>query len=150
MDTKPFSPDEFKYIFAKATRLTVLVTVINSQGILLTLRDEPSWHNQWHLPGGTVLYKETLHAAVKRVAHEEIGLEVSIKRLLGYVEYPSEEKERGFGWAIGLSFLCEAKPGKITLDKQASDAQYFDTLPHNMVNEEYEFINKIGIDTLKK
>jgi len=92
MEDKPFSPEEFKAVCSKVPRLGVDLVIIMRNGIVLTLRDLPSWKGQWHLPGGTVFYKETLEEAVARVARDELGISVSIEKMLGYIEY-AEEKE---------------------------------------------------------
>lgn len=41
---------------------------------------------------------------VKRIALEELGASVNVGKLLGYIEYTSEEKERGFGYTITMVF----------------------------------------------
>ena len=86
---------EFKEIYSKVSRATVSLVIKTNKGIALSLRNLPSWRNKWHLPGGTIFYKETVENAVKRKAKEELGIKVKIVKLLGYIEYPSEEKERG-------------------------------------------------------
>lgn len=96
----------------------------------------------WHLPGGTVFYKETIMEAVDRVAKEELGISVNVKSLLGYIEYPSEEKERGFGWAISLAILCEIKGGELKVNEEASEVKTFSSLPENTIYEQKVFLEK--------
>ena len=76
MKSKPFSPEQFKNIYSQVPRFCVELIIRTPQGVALTLRSLPAWHNQWHLPGGTVLYEETLAQAVERVAQDEVGLKV--------------------------------------------------------------------------
>jgi ADP-ribose pyrophosphatase YjhB (NUDIX family) len=139
---RPFSSKQFKAIYSQVPRLTVEVVVKTPEGILLTLRRLPSWHNQWHLPGGTVYYEETLKEAVKRIAREEIGVTVTVGRLLGYIEYTSETKERGFGWSVGLAFACTIQSGTLRGSIQAEEIQFFKTLPANTVAETKVFLEK--------
>ncbi len=77
--------------------MCVDVIVETSRGIVLTLRDIEPWKGQWHIPGGTVMYTESVEHAVKRVAKEEIGVNVAIQKLIGYTEYLNERKLRGWG-----------------------------------------------------
>src|SRR5687768_1353542 len=105
---QPFSTEEFGFIYSRVPRLTVEVILVIEGGVVLVERQEPSWYGLWHIPGGTVFYKERLVDAVKRVAQEELGIDVQVGELLGYIEYPSEEAERGFGWSTGIAFKCQA------------------------------------------
>ena len=139
---KPFTYEEFEKIYSKVPRLTVDLIIKSQNGIILTLRSLPTWHNQWHLPGGTVLYKERINDAVLRVAQEELGLEVKILNRLGNIEYPSEEKERGFGWSVAVTVLCEALSEKITLSNEASRVEVFKELPENVISEQEAFLLK--------
>ena len=132
----PFTPEEFKNIYSKVPRLTVEVIVKMEGGVVLLLRQEDSWKGKWHIPGGTVLYQETVESAVKRVAEEEIGLEVKTEKLLGYIEYPSELKERGFGWAIGLAFLCTPASPVDHAGWEKAGLKVFQELPENLIEEQ--------------
>lgn len=142
MVARPFSPEEFKSMYSKVPRLCVEVVIKDERGVLLTLRKLPSWNNMWHLPGGTVYYKETLEEAVRRIAKEELNIVVKVDRLLGYIEYPSEEKERGFGWSVGIAFLCRVKSGTLKGGAQAQEIKYFKEIPHNTIPEAREFLEK--------
>lgn len=139
---QPFSPQEFEAIYSTVTRATVEVIVCIDHQVLLLEREEQSWHGQWHIPGGTIFYKETVQAAIHRIAQEELGFDVEVGNLLGYIEYPSEEQERGFGWSIGLAFLCspKEKPNTFQFPK---NAQLFQTLPDNLVVEQRTILEKV-------
>jgi len=141
MSTQPLTYEEFSSVYSRVPRLTVEILIKTVEGTLLTLRDLPSWNNLWHIPGGTVYYGETVERAIQRIALDEIGLKVSLVKLLGYLHYPSEMKERGFGWSIGMVFQCEmADSSSISLNNQASQFKFFKTLPENMVQEQKEFL----------
>lgn len=139
-DHKPLTPEEFKNIYSKVTRLCVDLIVQTNEGIVLTLRKLPSWNNLWNLPGGTVLYKEKIEDAIKRKAIDELGVPVEVIRMLGYIEYPSEEKERGFGWSVSIVILCHAKSLDMHPNDDALEIKIFNKLPYNMVIEQKEFI----------
>ena len=142
MSKYPLTEEEFKSIYSRVPKLTVEVIIKTPDGIVLSLRDLSSWHNQWHIPGGTVFYKEFVEDAVRRVAKNELGVDVSILSLIGYIEYPSEENERGFGQSVGLAFLCEATSTEFINDTQSSKIQIFSELPENTVLEQKEFLDK--------
>lgn len=142
MSKQPFTPEEFKNIYSKVPRLCVEVVIKTEKGILLTLRDLPSWNNMWHLPGGTVYIKETLKEATKRIAREELGVDVKVEQLLGYIEYPSEEKERGYGWSVGIAFSCTITKGTPSGSVQAKKTSFFKTLPSNTISEAKVFLEK--------
>lgn len=141
---QPFTFDEFKSIYSRAPRLCVDLLIKTPQGYFLTLRQKNGYTNQWHMVGGTVYFREKITDAIQRVAQEEIGTPVVIKKSLGYIEYFSEVQERGFGYTVSLTFLCTLpKNAKIKLDDQATKFDFFKTLPDNTVLEQKEFINQI-------
>lgn len=137
----PLSAEEFKRIYSQVPRLCVDLVIKTQGGIIFTLRSLPQWQDIWHLPGGTVRYKETILEATNRIAQRELGISVEVLKSLGYVEYPSEEKERGFGWAVSLVLLCQTKAEEIKVNDEASEAKIFQTLPEEMIAEQKTFLN---------
>ncbi len=142
MQKLPLTDEEFESIYSKVPRLCVDLFIKAEEGLLLTLRKENGWHGLWHIPGGTVYLGEKLEDAVSRVANEELGIEVKIEKLLGCIEYFSEEKERGYGYTVSVAFLCTPKSIELTLNNQATDAKFFKSLPDNVIEEQKEFIQK--------
>lgn len=140
---KPFSAKEFRDIYSKVPRLCVDLIIKTPGGIALSLRGIEPYKGQWHFPGGTVFYKEKITDAIKRVAKEEVGIKVSIDKLLGYIEYPSEEKDRGFGYTITMAFLCTTKIKIFKPDENSLGIKGFKKIPTNMVREQYEFLKPI-------
>ncbi len=134
--------DKFKEIYSQVTRLSVEVVIVREGKILLTLRDKLGWVGQWHTPGGTVLYREPVEDAVKRIAETELGVSVNVDKLLGYFEAFSEESERGFGYSISLAFLCTPDSYDFRLDTSARKFDFFDQIPANTVIEHKEFYSK--------
>lgn len=124
------------------------LVIRTNKGVLLTRRNIEPLRGKWHIPGGTVLLNETLEQTVKRVAREELGLRVSIKKILGVIEYHIKDY---FGHPIGLVFLVEIiSANSIKLDEQASAAKFFKIIPPNTVREQKLFLNKISIKNTKK
>ena len=141
---KPFSFEEFKSIYSRVPRLSVDVVIKMDGGIVLVERALESYKGQWQLPGGTLYFKEKVVDAAKRLAKEETGLLVEPKDVLGYIEYHSEEKERGFGYTIGLVLSCELVGGKIHLNNEGSELKTFAVLPQNMVIDQKQFLESLG------
>lgn len=138
----PLTLEEFQAIYSRVPRLTVDLVVQNERGIILTLRQKNGWEDMWHLPGGTVYFKESVEDTVHRVAQEELGIDVKIERNLGYIEYPTEEKERGYGYSISLVFLCRPKSTNFVLDDQVEKIDFFRILPTKIIREHATFIKK--------
>ncbi|MCR4311606.1 MAG: NUDIX domain-containing protein [Candidatus Taylorbacteria bacterium] len=146
---KPFTPEEFKGIYSKVPRVTVDLIIKTPKGVVLTLRTHYSWKNQWHFPGGTVFYKESVTQAIDRVAQDEIGTSVEVIKLLGYIEYPSEEEQRGFGSTVSLAFLCKTSETAFTVNEDASRIEVFTTPPDHLIAEQAEFL-KTHWDTIQE
>lgn len=136
----PLSSVAFKEIYSRVPRLCIEVVIQNEKGVLLTLRKHQAFNGKWHFPGGTVFFRETLEQAVKRIAKDELGIDVSVEELLGYLEYFSEVKERGYGYSVGLAFLCQTDATSFVLNDQASEVQFFTEIPENTVVEQKELL----------
>jgi len=134
----PFTPEEFREIYSKVPRVSVDLVIQTPKGIVLTLRSLSSWNNLWHFPGSTILYRESAEDTVRRTALEEAGISVNVKECLGYIEYPSEQKQRGFGSTISLVFLCEITGGTLAPNNEAEKIGVFPSLaalPPNIIEE---------------
>lgn len=131
---------EFDYIYSKVPRLCVDLAVKNSQGILLTLRSIPPWKNMWHLPGGTVLFGETLEQAVKRVAKEELGVEVKVIKSFSPIEWPGKTVIGVH--AVSIPHLVKITKGKIKLNNQARGFKFFNKFPTKTIKEHKNFLNR--------
>ncbi|MGD1804984.1 NUDIX hydrolase [Dapis sp. BLCC M126] len=140
---KPFSPEEFKLLYSQVPRLVVEVVVKTETGVVLTLRKDAAWNNLWHIPGGTVFYQEYIEDAIQRIAEEELNITVTKQQLLGYLEYPSEVKQRGFGWSVGLVFLCTANSPLPSENEEGERIQVFDYVPENIVEEHKKILNQV-------
>jgi hypothetical protein len=128
---------EFDAIFSRVPRLCVEVVIRTPErGVLLMLRDIPPNVGAWHIPGGTVLFGERVTDAVRRVARDELGLDVSVGDLLGYIEYPSHY-ENGLDSPVGLAF--ETIPAGLLGDAPEGCA-WFTALPAGLYAEQAEFL----------
>lgn len=136
---------EYEEIYARVPRLTVEVVAVSGDAVLLVLRRTGPCRGLWHLPGGTVRFGEPLVDAVHRVAAGELGAEVTVDRLLGYIEYPSH-LERGIDWPVGIAFAVRLVSSQA--DPAAAgdpDVGWFRELPDAMHEEQKTFLRAQGL-----
>jgi ADP-ribose pyrophosphatase YjhB (NUDIX family) len=141
---QPFTFAEFKEIYSKVPKLCVDLIIKTDKGILLTFRTKNGWQNQWHLPGGTVFYREPAIEAVKRIAKEELDVAITSAKFINFIEWPNEIEERGFGYTVSLVFLCTIKNSGFKLDDQVEKAEFFQKIPKNTVYEHKIFLKKLA------
>lgn len=139
--------EEFHAIYRRVPRLCVeVVTLSDDHRVLLMKRDIPPNVGAWHIPGGTVLFGEPIVEAVKRVARDEIGLDVEVGELLGYIEYPSHY-ENGLDSPVGLAFRTELPGGPAAQGQPAEGSEWFARLPDGLYAEQREFLTaRLGFE----
>ena len=135
----PLTSEEFETIYAKVPRLTVEILIKSDKGIFLTKRSIEPCKGQWHLPGGTVYFGESLQKAVARIAKRELGITVKSTNNLGYIEYPSHYKN-GLDHPIGIVFLVTEYTGTIAPNAEASNSSWFSSMPENMHADQDTFL----------
>jgi colanic acid biosynthesis protein WcaH len=106
---------------------------------LLTKRAIEPAKGYWHLPGGTLLKGESVAEAGVRIAAEELGSEIDMQDLLGFIEYTPEMSA---GQGVSLVFQASLKSSKITLNEQASEFAYFNPLPEDTISETKKFLEQ--------
>ncbi len=132
--------EEFDYIYSKVPRLTVeIILKDNKNRILLTKRTIEPCINQWHLPGGTVAFGESLKAAVTRVAKRELSIEVNDLINVGYIEYPSHYLN-GLDQPVGMVFEVTNYVGEIKLNHESGEKGWFDDVPTEMHADQDVFL----------
>jgi 8-oxo-dGTP diphosphatase len=131
---------EYEAVYARVPRLTVELVIVSSHGVLLTRRQAGPCAGLWHIPGGTVRYGEPLTDAIGRVAAQELGIDVLVEGLLGYIEYPSH-LERGLDWPVGIAFKLHVAPAsRARLEAGDEVVAWFTTLPDEMHEEQKDFL----------
>ena len=132
---------QFKKIYSHVPRLCVEVVLKSKKGLLLIRRTIKPAGGQWHTPGGTVLKGERLEETVKRVALEELGARVIVKKFLGVVEYTSYANH--YSQDISLAFEVSVEGGKIpkrfVLDGHADKYGFFLEIPANTIKDQKNF-----------
>lgn len=138
--------DEYLAIFSRVPRLSVEVVIAApGRGVVLALRDIPPNEGAWHIPGGTVLFGEPVVDTVKRVARSELGLDVAVGELLGYIEYPSHYTN-GLDHPVGLAFLAEPVGGPPGDGDLPEGCAWFSRLPAGLYQEQREFLaQRLGL-----
>ena len=148
MPRAPLPHAEFEEIYAKVPRLTAEVVIVSPDGVLLARRHAGPCQGLWHIPGGTVRFGEPLTDAVQRVAEEELGVDVTIDDLLGYIEYPSH-LERGLDWPVGIVFGVHLASSSANRFRPTPGAvSWFLDLPHDMHDEQKLFLTAHGLAVL--
>ena len=141
-----FTEKEFISIYERVPRFCIEVIVETKDGILLTKRDIPPCKGYWHFPGGTVYMKETMKQAVKRIAKEELNLDVKIIRSIGEMEFIHNYKQKGQRHMISIAFLVKAKNIKdIKLDRQGNGfilCKSLEDIPKHTVKEHCVLLKK--------
>lgn len=104
-----------------------------AQRVLLCHRTD---RDMWNLPGGRVEESESPWEAVIREVEEEVGLSVSITKLLGVYAVPDRQ-------SIAFAFLCSVLGGQLRLSDEADNIQWFDRsgLPTNTLPRHVERVN---------
>ena len=136
----PLPQAEYEAIYLRVPRLTVELVITSSDRILLARRQTGPCAGLWYIPGGTVRFGEPLTDAVHRVASQELGVEVIIDGLLGYIEYPSH-LARGLDWPVGIAFGLHMAPPSAGRFHGGDDlVAWFTSLPDEMHDEQKEFL----------
>lgn len=136
--TIPFK--EFKKIYSRVPRLCVSLMLIERGKILLTRRSIPPEQGMWHVPGGTVLFGESLVQAIKGVAKDELGLEVTPGKMVGVIEYGPWLNH--YTHDFDIAFLIKKKNLSSTIGsiRQGHEYRFFKTLPKNTITAQKKFL----------
>ena len=112
---------------ALGLRSSVSAVIFDPRGRLLL--QQRSDGGQWGLPGGSVEIGESLAEAVRREVHEETGLVVVVRRLIGVYSDPTLQVVRyptGHVWHyVNACFECRATSGTLTTCDETLDLRYF-------------------------
>lgn len=91
--------------------------------VLLVLRKNDPYKDQWALPGGFLEEDESLEAGVLRELKEETGLEIENLKQIGAFGDPGRDPR---GRTISIAFLGKAKEaGMVKGGDDAKEAKWF-------------------------
>jgi ADP-ribose pyrophosphatase YjhB (NUDIX family) len=104
-----------------------IVVVRNDREVLLNRRQDEHW-NGWEMPGGYLHYRESVADACARIARREIGVSVSLERIVTAYMWPDHP------YGSPLSVVCRCRA-----DGEPQRGQFFAELPEGMVPHHAEF-----------
>lgn len=136
----PLTPEDFKTIYSKVPRINVEILLKTSKGLLLSKRSIEPCIGQWHIPGGTIYFGESIEQAAKRVARDELGIEIELIKEVGHIEYPVLHKDGYYGWPIGIALEVRIVSGQPRGSEQGEEIRFFKTLPDNTITDQAKFI----------
>lgn len=106
----------------------ILVTR-NGRDFLLTERHDQYW-NGWHIPGGFMLYKETVEGACQRLARKELGIKVVVNQVIDVYVW----QDHAYGAPVSIVCLCSA-------NREPKDGQFFTKIPKETISRHVKFLN---------
>lgn len=120
--------EDYKYVFSRAPRACIdLIVGYNGKLVLVKRAIEPS-KDLWSFPGGRIRHRETVQDAIDRIAMDELGVKVKVKKLVDWMEFLNEDYQH----SLSILFLVNIAEGEIKLNFQSSEVGLFDALPENM------------------
>ncbi|MCL7474535.1 MAG: NUDIX hydrolase [Methanosarcinales archaeon] len=102
--------------------LTVDILIVSTGKLVLIRRRNPPFRGHWALPGGFVEVGETVEEAAMREAHEETGLSVDLKGLVGVFSEPGRDPR---GHTVSICFAAIGH-GTLQASSDAQDVALFD------------------------
>ena len=118
---------ETDYEKALGVRPSVSAVIFDRRGRLLL--QQRSDGGQWGLPGGSVEIGESVAEAVVREVHEETGLTVRPRRIIGVYSDPALQVVRypdGNVWHyVNVCFECTRHAGELTTCDETLALEYF-------------------------
>lgn len=92
--------------------------------LLLIRRNIPPFEGEWALPGGQVLYEESLEAAVERELQEETGISINYLEQLYTFGQPGRDPRNR---VVSVAYFALVNPNQFELAAatDAADAQWF-------------------------
>ena len=139
---------EFLETFRNVPRLAVNLIVTDSQDrILLTRRNIPPYQGSWHIPGSFLLKGEPIADAQRRIAKDELGLELdeqtNISLLGAFDDLDGDPRGHVVDLAYGLKMddTSGIKPTKETLEVKFFDK---DKLPSEIGFNHRDTLHKLG------
>ncbi len=129
--------DEYVAIYSRVPRLTVEILSQTKDGVLLVERATQPGIGNWHLPGGAILFNESIEEALVRIADRELGQKITIQELVGINQWVNTESVLGHD--VSLVYRCQLEDDQITLDDGGRSWKRFETLPEPTFPEYKKF-----------
>jgi ADP-ribose pyrophosphatase YjhB (NUDIX family) len=119
------------FVFYLDPKLAVGTIIRDERGhIALVRRAIEPGYGKWVIPGGFVDRGEEVHAAALREAREEVGLEISLERLINVYSYPGRVP-------VIVVYAATMLSGCLACDDEGLEARFF--APEEIPWEELAF-----------
>jgi len=127
-------------IYENPVPATCLVTIDDTERLLLVKRNVAPKKGFWCLPGGFMELRETPEAAALRELYEETGLNGKIDRLLGVATNPSTY----YDTVLMVGFLVKSWQGRPVAGDDADAIEWVDyqALPQIAFDSHQNFISQ--------
>ncbi len=89
--------------------------ISNKQGKILLVKS-PKWFDKYTIPGGHVELGESLETALIREMKEEVGLDISVIKLLNWQEAINSAEYFRPRHFLFFDFLCETNNKNVAID----------------------------------
>ena len=137
---------EWESIVKNVPIVSVDLVVDSPAGIVLGRRSNEPARDEWFVPGGRVRKGEQLREAVHRVAEEELGTEVEIRKDMGAFEHFYETSEVGCEkHYVAHGFHVQTEATSFDCDKQHKEVVVFEEPPSNLHKYVNEYLTAAGI-----
>lgn len=133
--------EDYDFIYSRVPRLCVDIFIQRGDDLLLCYRDIEPEKDLWHLPGGRVQYGESLYDACNRIAVAEIGVPVSVRALIGFMEIPNEIQNERPRHSVSLVFACTVP----TDPPESEILRFFNKCPSNINKPHSLFLKEVGL-----
>jgi colanic acid biosynthesis protein WcaH len=108
-----------------------LIVCLNNKVLLIKRRNKPAQNEFW-VPGGRILKRETLQQAVHRKAEQELGVKIKIERKLGCYETMFDDGVfddlKTGTHTINVVYLVTPLSSEFSLDKTSSEFKWIDKI----------------------
>ncbi len=145
-------PEEFALIQRRVPEACVEVFLEHDGGVLLVRRTNEPAKGEWFWPGSRLYKGETLEAAARRVAREELGLEVELAGRLGvYSHFWDTSAVEGVEARHTVNVVFRTRPVAdefdITLDEQHDDVRFISAPESGLHGHVLEYLADAGYGT---
>jgi colanic acid biosynthesis protein WcaH len=121
--------DTYREFVSRMPQVCVEVVLVTEEGILLAERKNHP--RVWFWPGGRLYKGETVEAAARRIATDELGIEVELGESFGpYAHFWRGERDEPSRHTVNVPFLATPRHGafEISLDDQHGDYRFVDSV----------------------
>jgi colanic acid biosynthesis protein WcaH len=141
--------EDWEVIVRNVPLVSVDLIIQLNDGLVLGKRRNQPLKGEWFVPGGSIYKNEKLTEAVHRVAQEEVGTKVTIRRRLGtyeqFYEHSDTATETGKHY-IATAFVVQPDREEITAtDDQHTELKVFSPPFPDLHPYVERYVNALGL-----